>query len=174
MGGFGPRIHVPRGDGTYEYSAFVDETTGYSIVIGSGFIAGKAQLQRYSGDWPLANKIRAYVSEQRCCDDIAFNFISSNASGKPPIWIRTDQTIKLSSSGFAGKSVAPGWQAKRGRAVDAYIEMFGGECPLRINHIFYTRPGGMGDMLDFRWLKHSRFVEAVHEWIDPDWLSPFV
>ena len=122
--GYVVRNHLER-NGKWTYDFYIGD--GFSIVIGASMFIDKRFYELYTSDHPVINKIREYVREKSCCDDIAMNSIVSNKTHKGPIYIETKhQTIHTKlPDGFMGKSHQPNWGDKRSAAVQDMVDFWG-------------------------------------------------
>ncbi|KAJ6768122.1 GLYCOSYLTRANSFERASE FAMILY 64 PROTEIN C4 [Salix koriyanagi] len=82
MVGFVPRAH------------WVDKTVGtYSMVLSKAAFFHKKYLRMYTNEMPVS--IKAFVTKNRNCEDIAMSFLVANATGAPPIWVKGKRSILL-------------------------------------------------------------------------------
>ena len=58
----------------------------YSLILTKAAFLHRDFLRAYTEEMPGA--IRAYVDENRNCEDIAMQFLAANLTGKPPIFVR--------------------------------------------------------------------------------------
>lgn len=72
---------------SYTYSRnFEYEELGNSIVLPYGMIYHRDLLQLYMSE--TVRNSRELVDKYHNCDDILFNFVAANHSGKPPLILR--------------------------------------------------------------------------------------
>eukprot|EP00735_Rhodelphis_limneticus_P000007 TRINITY_DN1001_c0_g1::TRINITY_DN1001_c0_g1_i1::g.29905::m.29905 TRINITY_DN1001_c0_g1::TRINITY_DN1001_c0_g1_i1::g.29905 ORF type:complete len:360 (-),score=89.04,sp/Q9LY62/GT644_ARATH/36.67/2e-59,Glyco_transf_64/PF09258.5/7.2e-68 TRINITY_DN1001_c0_g1_i1:346-1425(-) len=139
--GFVPRMHGVNEDGLLEYKLFypqVWESGMYSMVFPKAAFFHNKYLHGYTYDLP--RQIWDYVHEHINCEDIALNFLVSNATGLPPIWVRP-KPQELGGSwvgGTPGISSDQDHIIKRTECLRFFQEVYG-YLPLKTNQLVATR-----------------------------------
>lgn len=130
--GFMPRIHTPDAKGQYfRYNGWwkVWWDGEYSLVLTKAAFLHRNFLKSYTTDMP--QEIRDYVDENRNCEDIAMQFLASNLTGKPPIFVRGHLTDLGVFKGISTKSWTKLTHMKsRGQCLNDFVELYGGVMPL--------------------------------------------
>ncbi|KAJ6317762.1 hypothetical protein OIU76_013326 [Salix suchowensis] len=99
MVGFVPRAHwVDKTLGKKDYYTYggwwsVWCTGTYSMVLSKAAFFHKKYLRMYTNEMPVS--IKAFVTKNRNCEDIAMSFLVANATGAPPIWVKGKRSILL-------------------------------------------------------------------------------
>jgi hypothetical protein len=71
------------------------------------------------------------VDENRNCEDIAMQFLASNLTGKPPIFVRGRVTDLGVFKGISTKSwTRLGHMKSRGQCLNDFVDLYGGVMPL--------------------------------------------
>jgi len=79
-------------------------------------------------------QIRDWVDQHMNCEDIAFNLMVANATGKPPIKVGPRKKFKCSTPSCENVgmlSSAAGHLEERSRCLDLFLKLYGDPCPLR-------------------------------------------
>merc|ERR1719394_8036 len=79
-------------------------------------------------------QIRDWVDQHMNCEDIAFNLMVSNATGKPPIKVGPRKKFKCSTPSCENVgmlSSAAGHLEERSRCLDLFLKLYGDPCPLK-------------------------------------------
>lgn len=86
--GYIPRIHVRGAAGSLDYRCWwnVWWYGAYSIVLTKAAFVHHRFLSIYSNEMP--SSIRKYVDDNRNCEDIAMQFLMSNITNLPPIFVK--------------------------------------------------------------------------------------
>jgi len=76
---------------------------------------------------PPAKRIKAWVDTHMNCEDIAMNFLVSNATGKPPIKVAPRKKFKCSSASCENQQMSSdqGHLVERSTCINMLVEMFG-------------------------------------------------
>lgn len=106
--------HTPNGT---RYKAYGEKI--YSMVLtGMSFFHKKFASEFYQISH---NKSLQYVSSKNNCEDILMNFVVSNITKKPPVYLN-HAYLHVSKSGISSK---PGHVAARGKCIDEFEKDFG-------------------------------------------------
>ena len=71
------------------------------------------------------------MDENRNCEDIAMQFLASNVTGKPPIFVRGRVTDLGVFKGISTKSWTKlGHMKSRGQCLNDFVDLYGGVMPL--------------------------------------------
>lgn len=74
---------------------------------------------------------REYVDENRNCEDIAMQFLASNLTGKPPVFVRGRVTDLGVFKGISTQSWTKlGHMKSRGQCLNDFVDLYGGVMPL--------------------------------------------
>jgi len=79
-------------------------------------------------------QIRDWVDQHMNCEDIAFNLMVANATGKPPIKVGPRKKFKCSTPSCENVgmlSSAAGHLEERSRCLDLFLKLYGNPCPLK-------------------------------------------
>jgi len=79
-------------------------------------------------------QIRDWVDQHMNCEDIAFNLMVANATGKPPIKVGPRKKFKCSTPSCENVgmlSSAAGHLEERSRCLDLFLKLYGDPCPLK-------------------------------------------
>ncbi|KAG6531491.1 hypothetical protein ZIOFF_005305 [Zingiber officinale] len=131
MVGFVPRMHWldnemrNRDREYYKYGGWwsVWWTGTYSMVLSKAAFFHKKYLDLYTNHMP--ESIRQYVTKYRNCEDIAMSFLSANATGAPPIWVK-GRIFEIGSSGISSLG---GHSQRRSHCLNLFAKIYG-EMPL--------------------------------------------
>ncbi|KAJ6322663.1 hypothetical protein OIU77_012494 [Salix suchowensis] len=125
MVGFVPRAHwVDKTLGKKDYYTYggwwsVWCTGTYSMVLSKAAFFHKKYLRMYTNEMPVS--IKAFVTKNRNCEDIAMSFLVANATGAPPIWVKG----KIFEIGSTGISSLGGHVERRTRCINRFAAEFG-------------------------------------------------
>ncbi|GAB5029827.1 n-acetylglucosaminyltransferase-like protein [Nannochloropsis oceanica] len=101
----------------------------YSLVLTKAAFLHRSFLTAYTELMP--GTIRAYVDENRNCEDIAMQFLATNMTGKPPIFVRGRLTDLGVFKGISTKSWTQlGHMKSRGQCLNDFVDLYGGRMPL--------------------------------------------
>jgi len=136
MVGFVPRMHWvkpkkdPLGNDQYSYGGWwsVWWTGTYSMVLSKAAFIHNKYFDIYTNDFPAS--LRKYVKERRNCEDIAMSFLVANATGAPPIWVKT----AVYEIGSTGISSLQGHSEHRTDCMNYFVSLFG-SMPLVATHV---------------------------------------
>ncbi|XP_074567632.1 glycosylinositol phosphorylceramide mannosyl transferase 1-like [Curcuma longa] len=132
MVGFVPRMHWldnemrnRNRESYYKYGGWwsVWWTGTYSMVLSKAAFFHKKYLDLYTNHMP--ESIRQYVAKYRNCEDIAMSFLSANATGAPPIWVK-GRIFEIGSSGISSLG---GHSQRRTHCLNLFAKIYG-EMPL--------------------------------------------
>ena len=86
--GFMPRVHIRDSQGILRYRCWWSTWWHgvYSMVLTKAAILHHKFLVKYTSDMPA--KIRDLIDHERNCEDIAMQFLMSNATRLPPIYVK--------------------------------------------------------------------------------------
>ena len=125
--GYIPRLHIRGSAGQLDYRCWwnVWWHGAYSIILTKAAFLSHSFLDMYTNQMP--SKIRKYVDDNRNCEDIAMQFLVSNATSTPPVYIKGH----LSDTGALG-GISTNKNVIRAQHMDAranclndLVEMFG-------------------------------------------------
>ena len=141
--GFNPRIHSKNvGDECkYGYKQWWHVWWGgtYSIVLTKAAFCHHKFFAQYTDE--LSKEVWMHVHNNRNCEDIAMQFMVSNTTGLPPIWVQG----KYSDSGVldfkGGISTGSSHYDKRSDCVTKFAEMFGGMPLIETSHVAVPMSG---------------------------------
>lgn len=125
--GYIPRIHVRGSSGALDYRCWwnVWWHGAYSIVLTKAAFLHHRFLDMYTNEMPAV--IREYVDKNRNCEDIAMQFLISNATNLPPVYIKghlSDQGV------FGGISTSQNFvkaqhMAARAECLNDLVKIYG-------------------------------------------------
>lgn len=139
--GFFPRAHARLGEACeYDYVWLEPKVWWggvYSIVLTKAAFVHARFFDLYTHEMPA--EVRAYVDENHNCEDIAMQFLVSNATGLAPVYVRAPLwfyvSTKFDGVGRAGISGKKGHHRQRGQCITDFAAMYGGlplqSAPLR-------------------------------------------
>lgn len=96
----------------------------YSIVLTKAAFCHRKYFDMYTNDLP--KDVWNYVHEGRNCEDIAMQFLVSNASGLPPIWVKGSYSDSGVIDFKGGVSTGKNHYRKRSDCLTRFAEAFGG------------------------------------------------
>ncbi len=81
--------------------------------------------------------IRQFVDDHGNCEDIAMQFLVSNMTGLPPIYVKGHLRDKGALNGISTKKdvVKAGHTLERDACLNKLIEIYGGRNPLVLSHV---------------------------------------
>jgi hypothetical protein len=133
--GYIPRIHVRGSSGALDYRCWwnVWWYGAYSIILTKAAFVHHKYLDLYSNHMPVA--IREYVDKHKNCEDIAMQFLVSNATNLPPVYIKGH----LANQGIFGistiRNVVTGpYMDVRANCLNDFVKIYG-RNPLVKSHI---------------------------------------
>lgn len=137
--GFMPRLHLRNqgGEGSYIYRCWWKtwrEGT-YSIILTKAAFMHHDYFKLYSSVMP--EKIRQYVHEKRNCEDIAMQFLVSNHTSLPPIYVKGHLSDLGALGGISTSQnfITAGHMISRSECLGGLTDLFG-HMPLVSSHLF--------------------------------------
>eukprot|EP00056_Hartaetosiga_gracilis_P021698 m.25933 g.25933 ORF g.25933 m.25933 type:complete len:356 (-) comp9216_c0_seq1:135-1202(-) len=132
-----------------------------SIVLPSGMVYHKSYMYMYTHQ--LSPALRKVVDVTMNCDDILFNFMVANATGKPPIFVDT-QTERgvhvINSLGLKRGLWTQGYHfVKRSRCLEVFEREFGKDT-LQFTRTSFLINDHLGD--SFPTAQHPNPIENTH------------
>jgi hypothetical protein len=122
--GFYPRLHLKSSSqpAQYEYHSwwYVWWTGQYSMILTKAALLHRNYLTLYSNDLPKS--VLKYVDDHMNCEDLAMQFLISNVSGLPPIYVRSDV---YDVGVLGGISTRSGHMGARSDCLNDMIKLFG-------------------------------------------------
>jgi hypothetical protein len=98
--GFIPRIHIRKGS-SFEYRCWwkVWWTGSYSIILTKAAFLHHKYFVLYTDNMPSI--IKKFVDDHRNCEDIAMQFLISNSTGLPPVYVKGNLEDKGALNGIS-------------------------------------------------------------------------
>ena len=127
----------------------------YSMVLTKAAFCHHKYFEMYANNLPKA--VWDFVHENKNCEDIAMQFLISNATGLPPVWVRGHYRDSGVLDFSGGISVKSGHLTKRDGCLTRFAEAFG-HMPLKLGRS-HVEP--VEDWTPIRW------PAAIWEWIHP-------
>ena len=127
----------------------------YSMVLTKAAFCHHKYFEMYTNDLPKA--VWDFVHENKNCEDIAMQFMISNATGLPPVWVRGHYRDSGVLDFSGGISTGTGHRMKRDECLTFFAEAYG-RMPLVLGRS-HVEP--VEDWTPIRW------PAAIWEWIHP-------
>jgi len=134
--GYNPRIHSKNaGECKYGYKQWWHVWWGgkYSIVLTKAAFCHHKYFYQYTHE--LSREVWNHVHENRNCEDIAMQFMVSNATGLPPIWVQGSYSDSGVLDFKGGISTGSSHYDKRSECVTKFVDMFGGMPLVETGHV---------------------------------------
>ncbi len=127
----------------------------YSMVLTKAAFCHHKYFEMYANNLPKA--VWDFVHENKNCEDIAMQFLISNATGLPPVWVRGHYRDSGVLDFSGGISTGTGHRMKRDECLTFFAEAYG-RMPLVLGRA-HVEP--VEDWTPIRW------PAAIWEWIHP-------
>ena len=136
--GFMPRVHMRGSSGQLTYRAWwkVWLTGSYAIVLTKAAFLHHKYFQMYFDRMPA--EVLKYIDEKRNCEDIAMQFLVSNHTDLPPIFVKGHLTDLGVFGGIStSQNVATAsHMGERSDCLNTLVRLFGkGRNPLVKSHV---------------------------------------
>ena len=133
--GFMPRIHV-MGTHGFQYRCWwsVWWRGAYSIILTKASFLHHKYFELYSIAMP--SEIREYVDRHRNCEDLAMQFLITNATSLAPLYIKGHLSDLGALNGISTSQnlLRAGHMSQRSRCLDD-LASFYGTMPLKLSHV---------------------------------------
>jgi len=132
--GFPSRTHFwDNTTASYRYES--EWTNELSLVLtGAAFYHSYWHYLYTASPSQEQGRIRGWVDEHMNCEDIAFNLMVANATGKPPIKVGPRKKYRCATPSCENVgmiSSAAGHLEERSRCLDMFLKLYGEPCPLK-------------------------------------------
>jgi hypothetical protein len=137
MVGFMPRIHLRGPNGLLQYRCWwkVWWTGAYSMVLTKAAILHHDFFHVYFEQMPAS--IHNLVNSRRNCEDIAMQFLMSNITSLPPIYVKGHLSDKGALGGISTSQnvIKAGHMLQRDDCLNELVTIYG-HNPLKRSHFF--------------------------------------
>jgi hypothetical protein len=134
--GFMPRVHLRDRNGVLRYRCWWSTWWHgvYSIILTKAAILHHDYLEMYTTTMPP--EVRALVDQERNCEDIAMQFLISNSTGLPPIYVKGHLKDLGALNGIStSHNVAKSQHMDtRSKCLNELTQYYGGVTPLVTSH----------------------------------------
>jgi hypothetical protein len=134
--GFMPRVHVRSPSGTMVYRAwwYIWWTGSYSIILTKAAFLHHKYFSMYHNQLPKS--MLKYIDDHRNCEDIAMQFVVSNHTGLPPIFVKGHLSDLGARNGISTDAnvIQASHMDERSQCLSQLVEVFGSN-PLVKTHV---------------------------------------